>query len=275
MLNKPNSLEEIIINYLKNGPKKTVAVVERFTKNRTFTKQGIYKILRHLKEEEIITINKKEVSLSSIWLRKMADFFALSQYYYKQTTSAPAFLSIADNEKLNLFCKTLEELDIFTAHVLYLITQIIPQEEAIFAYNYHQWFYYGRKENDEFLSQNIEKRGHPLLLLLGDNNKLDTAVRQAYNKGNSRCHILERKLFPDNYYCSFLGDFLIEFYIDKKVNALLENFYKKNIVFNKEAQTELLNILQTKGKNKLVISKNKNKINKLKKMFKKYFYIPK
>jgi hypothetical protein len=271
MFLKPIGIEEIIVDQLKTGPKKTVALVGYVEDNDNGTKQGVYKAIKKLKEEEIITISNKEVSLSSLWLKKMNDFFALAQYYYKQPLTASSFLSLSSAQKISFSLKDLTELDIFSAHVFYLLNQVINKNEPIFAFNYHQWFYYGREENDQFLSYSIKKKQQPLLLLLGNKNDLDFAVKKIYNEGTSQCDILEKKIFPRNYYFIIIGEFLIECYLDEKVVNLLDDFFQKYKKFDSTAQQELTEIINLKCKNRMVISKNSKKIEKLKKIFKRYF----
>ena len=116
MFLKPNNIEDQIINQLKNGPKKNIDLVNFIINEKIGTKQGIYKSLRKLKAEEIITTHKKETSLSGVWLKKMSDFFALTQFYYKQPLTASGFLSLAPGQKVSYSLKTLTELDIFSSH---------------------------------------------------------------------------------------------------------------------------------------------------------------
>lgn len=271
MFLKPNTIEELIINQLKNGPKKNIDLVNFVIDKKIGTKQGVYKALRKLKTEEIVTTHKKETSLSGVWLKKMSDFFALTQFHYKQPITASGFLSLSPDQKVSFSLKTLTELDVFSSHAFYLLNQVIPKDKAIFAFNYHQWFYYGRQENDEFLSREIKNKKQPLLLLLGDNNNLNFEVKKIYNRDNSQCHVLEKKLFNNNYYFDILDDFLIEFKLDERVVKLLDKFFKKYKKFDESAQEELKFIINLRSNNKMTISRNITKIEKLKRPFKKYF----
>lgn len=271
MFLKPNTIEELIINQLKNGPKKNIDLVNFIIDKKNGTKQGVYKALRKLKAEEIITTHKNEASLSGVWIKKMSDFFAVTQFHYKQPITASGFLSLSQGQKISFSLKTLTELDIFSSHAFYLLNQIIPKDRPIFAFNYHQWFYYGRQENDEFLSREIKKQKQPLLLLLGNDNILDFEVKKIYNQNNSQCHILEKELFPHNYYFDILDDFLIEFRLDDKIVNLLDKFFNKHKKFDEIAQEELKFIVNLRSNNKMTISRNVIKIEKLKKSFKKYF----
>lgn len=271
MFLKPQSIEEIIIDQLKNGPKKSVDLVSYMLAKDIRTKQGVYKAIRKLEKEEIVTISKKEVSLSSIWLKKMSDFFSLAQHHYKQPLTASGFLSLSFGQKFSFSLRSLTELDIFSAHVFYLLNQVISKKEPIFAFNHHQWFYYGRQENDQFLSYDIKNKQQPLLLLLGDKNDLNLAVKKRYNEGSFQCHILDKEIFPHNYYFNILGDFLIEAYLDDKAVNYLDDFFKKYKKFDDAACNELSVIINSKSKVRMIISKNVKKIERLKKVFKKYF----
>ncbi|NTV44611.1 MAG: hypothetical protein HGA67_02860 [Candidatus Yonathbacteria bacterium] len=273
MFLKPRSVEEIIIDRLKDGPKKTVDLVVYMVNGRRATKQGVYKAIRKLEKDEIITVSKKEVSLSSIWLQKMSDFFSVAQYHYKEPLSASGFLSLSPGQNISFSFKNLTELDIFSAHVFFLLNQVADKDEPIFAFNYHQWFYYGRQENDDFLSYDIKKKEQPLLLLLGEKNELNSAVRKIYTQGSSQCHILDKKVFPDTYYVNIVGDFLVEIHLDEKTAGRLNDFFKKYKAFDILVQEELADIIKTKGTHRMVISKNGKKIETIKKVFKKYFVL--
>ncbi len=272
MFSKNDTIEELIIGHLNQGAKPVVDIVQYFHAKKSFSKQGVYKALKKLREEEIITVSNKEASLSSIWIRKMADFFSLAEYHYKQSLIAPNFLSLAGNQKISISLKTLKELDIFSAHIFYLATQVTPKNQPVLVYNHHQWFYYGRKDNDEFLAYKASTT-HPVFLLLGDDSPLDIAVKKRYHSNTLQTHCLNRAPFPMRYYVNSIGDFLIEYRLDKKVAEMLDAFFKRHADFNEAAREELKRIITQPAKHTVTISKNEKKNIELKKIFKKYFHI--
>ena len=74
-----------------------------------------------------------------------------------------------------------------------------------------------------------------------------------------------------NYYLNIFGDYIIEARIDEGVALKVDNFYNSNKAVTRDTAQTLTRLL-TQGKTNLTISRNKNKADKLKKLFTPYFY---
>ena len=74
-----------------------------------------------------------------------------------------------------------------------------------------------------------------------------------------------------NYYLNIFGDYIIEARIDEKVAEKVDELYKTHTKVTDET-TKLLTSLLTQGKTIITITRSKKKADKLKKVFKPYFY---
>ncbi len=86
----------------------------------------------------------------------------------------------------------------------------------------------------------------------------------------------EKPLFEkNNYYLNIFGDFIIEAQLDADITNQIDRFYKETLSFDETAKSKLQKIVEGKGKNKLTISRNKRKADKLRAIFKRYFLFKK
>jgi hypothetical protein len=76
-----------------------------------------------------------------------------------------------------------------------------------------------------------------------------------------------------NYYLNIFDDFIIEAHLDEATAKKIDDFYNTATEWDPTTEAILKKIIANEGKNKLTISRNRKKADKLKKMFKNYFYI--
>lgn len=269
-------IEDLLIQSLQEGSFPATALVQKISQIRpTTTKQGVYRVLRKLKGEEKIVVYGGSVSLNLQWLKKMGEFFSLAQYYYSAKGGNPnSLLGIGEKDKLVYFFKNLSLLDSFASHVLHLLDVAVNPSEPIFAYNPHEWFAYARAEAEEMLINTFNASKRQILITSIYRDPLDKELKKRFNNDLLQYHIVERPLFGgDNYYFVAIGGYLIEIYTDEKIAKELDDFYKRTAIYDNKAKSELLGIITKKGKNKLVISKNRRKIEKYLKALSRAFYI--
>jgi ribosomal protein S1 len=77
-----------------------------------------------------------------------------------------------------------------------------------------------------------------------------------------------------NHYINIFGDYIIDAYLDMENAKRIDEFYKKNKKISPNMIEELRVITNQKGRNRLVISKNKKRAHKLRKKLAKDFHIP-
>ncbi len=271
------SLEELAIQKLKNGPMPAIELIAAITETRhATTKQGVYRVLRKLKAEEKIVWHGKTISLNLHWLREMNIFFALAQFQYSSPNHEASLLGIKDKDKIVYSFKNLDLLDVFWGHAFHMLILALPASEPVYIYNPHEWFAYGRSDQEQTLITILEEQKRPTLLTIVHNDPLNQALRQKFSNSIFQYYISSKSYFKkDNYYCNIFGDYIIEVYIDENIHQDLDVFFKNTINFENSTDAQLSQIIHKPGHNKLVISRNHVKAEKLRSMLKKNFFIKK
>lgn len=274
---KPTSLDEYIIQLLQ---KKSLSGADLLTEIKKYrprtTKQALYAALRKLKSDEMVVMNNMQISLSSVWVIRMAEFFQTAKYMYTKSVSQDdGFLNLADGEKISYSFADTHTGDIFWGHTFHLFTEIFPIDKPLYIYNPHQWFIIAanESENEKTLFDNISKTGRSTYLLVGGKEYLDIESKKEFNQENTQYHATVDNVFEKrNYYINTIGDFIIEAYLDEEVTTRVDQFYKKTKVLNHQTQKQLEELVKKSGKTKLVISRNSKKAAKLQKKIGNYFH---
>jgi len=269
-------IEQLILKTLQKGTISTIKLIESISAIRLkTTKQGVYRVLRKLKDEEKIVIHGKSVSLNLHWIKNMNEFFSLAQFYYSPKVANPdGFLNVREKDKIVYFFKNLNLLDSFWSHAFHMFNEISNPKEPIFVYNPHEWFAYARQETEQTLIKTMKEKNRQVLITVAHNEPLDKELKKKFGNDLLQYNIADKKIFEkQNYYFNIFDDCLIEVFIDQKIAKQVDEFFKKTNIFDDKARKELLEIVSKNGKNKLIISRNKKKAEKYKKTLSKNFYI--
>lgn len=269
-------IEQLILKTLQKGTISTIGLIEKISALRfATTKQGVYRVLRKLKNEEKIVIHGKSVSLNLHWIKNMNEFFSLAQFFYSPKVANPdGFLNVREKDKIVYFFKNLNLLDSFWSHAFHMFNEVLNPEEPIFVYNPHEWFAYARQETEQTLIKTMKEKNRQVLITVAHNDSLDKELKKKFRSDILQYDIADKKIFEkQNYYFNIFGDCLIEVFIDQKIAKQIDEFFKKINIFDDKAREKLLEIVSKNGKNKLIISRNKNKAEKYKKTLSKNFYI--
>lgn len=277
MIYDPKTVEESILFFLQKGSLSTTELLQKIQEKRTgTTKQALYKILQKLKEEEVVVVRSKYVSLSHLWINRMAEYFATAQRLYT-THGEPSedFLQLEDGDKITYTFKNPNATDIFWGHAFGILSEVI-KKEPVYVYDPHEWFILARRESEKKLFDEIKEKEKQLFVLIGNKDPLDIFVQKEFDGKMSQYHTTTDSIFSkDNYYLNIFGDFIIETWLDTKTSEDIDHFYKTHMIFDEKAKEALKEIIERRGKNKLVISRNARKAEKLKKIFSKYFFVKK
>ncbi|MDP3769727.1 MAG: hypothetical protein U1A23_04480 [Candidatus Sungbacteria bacterium] len=269
-------IEQLILQTLQKGTVSTIKLIESISAIRfKTTKQGIYRVLRKLKDEEKIVIHGKSVSLNLHWIKNMNEFFSLAQFYYSpKVASSDGFLNVREKDKIVYFFKSLNLLDSFWSHAFHIFNEISNPKEPIFVYNPHEWFAYARQETEQTLIKTMKEKNRQVLITVAHNEPLDKELKKKFGNDLLQYDIADKKIFEkQNYYLNIFDDCLIEVFIDQKIAKQIDDFFKKTNIFDDKAREELFEIVSKNGRNKLVISRNRKKAEKYKKTLSKNFYI--
>lgn len=270
------SIEQLILETLQEGTISIIELIERISVIRlNTTKQGIYRVLRKLTNEEKIVIHRKSVSLNLHWIKKMNEFFSIAHFHYSQkAANTTDFLNIQEKDKIVYFFKNLNMLDSFMNHAFHMFTVISNPEKPILVYNPHEWFAYARQETEDTLIKTLRNQNRQLFITVTHNDPLDQALKKKFQSDLLQYNITNKKIFAKtNYYLNVFDDYLIEVFIDPQIANQIDEFFKKTTRFDDESRDKLAEIVSKNGKNKLVISRNKKKAEKYTKILSKDFYL--
>ncbi len=274
--NIKKGIEEFIILVLSKESLSTILLLQKIQNELSCTKQGFYKALRNLKKQEIVVIHSKKVSLSYTWVKKQSDFFNSLFYKYtnKNNILSADFLFLGNKDSITYKFTNVSMADAFWIHALNILNQKIKEDEPMCIYNPHEWFLLVRSESEKALFENMEQVKRKFVVLVDNKMLLDLSVKKYFNFKTNYYYISEKKIFKkNNYYLNLIGDYCIEVWIDKKISNLIDDFYKKTLIFDDQAKNAFKKIIEIKGKNKFVISKNTERSKKFRKIFKKFFII--
>ena len=273
---EPQKIEEYIVSLLQRGPISNMGLVKEIAVFRPkTTKQAVYDALRKLKKAEMVVTHGKTTSLKSAWISDMSDFFAkVKHFYFINGASDDGFLSFEDGDKITYNFKNPEVADGFWGHAFDILAGIISADEPIYIYNPHEWVLLAREDQEVQMFSRAKKQNKQILLTCPGNTALDKYVKRFFDGTHLQYYLSPIQLFKKpNYYLNVLGDYLIEVWIDEKTHEKIENFYRNHQNFDDDAKKEIQNIIGSQGKNKISISRNKEKAEKLKKTLGKEFYI--
>ncbi len=276
MFHKGHKIEDLILEILSNGSVDTKTLIEKIKLVRLNTsKQAVYKILKVLKENEIIIQNREEIAISSVWLKKLVDFVEKSRLSYKTENNLDInFVNLKQGEKVSYSFKNFEIADMFWAHVFDILLDITPFSFPIFIYNPHEWPLLARTQSETYLLNRLQNISKKLFLLVGNRTQLDIDVGKYFDGEVTNYFASNETVFPkSNYYVNVFDDFLIEVWLDPKISADLDLFYKENKVLDENSKNKILEIIKQKGRNKLVITRNKRKADTIRRVFSKFFVI--
>ncbi len=274
MFPKALKIEDLILQVLENGEENTKSLIEKIRISRPNTsKQAIYKALKKMRQDEIIVQTREQAALSDVWLKKLMDFIERAQLNYKTTVNPGInFLNLKQGEKMTYTFKTFEATDMFWAHAFGVLSEVMPESVPLYLYNPHEWFLLARPDSEVFLFEGLKKTGKQLFVMAGNKDPLDLYAAKYFDGKTLQYYATDNSPFPkSNYYVNVFGDFLIEVWLDEKTTEAIDAFYKNTKMLDEEAKRNLLEIIARKGRNKLVINRNKRKADKIRNIFKRYF----
>lgn len=269
-------IRENIINSLLPGPTVTQSLVLEISLQTKSTVQAVYKSLRILKQEGVITVHNKDTSLSLIWIHKEKERLIFAEYAYLAGKDIITKLSI-DKSRVTFQFKTIAELDLFWTHAYTILTKQVDVKVSRYMLIPHDFFLYAREETDTFwMDKNITKDFITRLVITHPFKADKMATKKRKERKDTPFEFLfsENPLKQDSHlYYNILGDYIFKGSFDKDVNKKLESFIcgvKKLPLLVDEKET-IEAILSTNGKFTLIIEKNHKKATLAENKIEKYF----
>lgn len=270
---KPKNIEETIITLLQSGEKKATGLIEELTHLRkSVTRQAVYVALRNLKSAEVIVIYKGKVALNIAWIKDMTIALNKMAQSYGEKINTFDFLTLGNKESVLYSFNSLIHLDAFWGHAQSLIVEATPAAEAVYAYNPHYWFYIARPATEKKLLAAFVSQKRQFLMTVGNSSNLDKALKVNFT-GDYNQYTFKRLYNRPEYYISAIGDYLIEVFLSRDTASKIERIYNENIRITNSVVDEFSELLKSKTRSKIKISRNHAKAAALKKKLAKNFYI--
>jgi len=271
MLLSDHTIESNIIKTLQKGSVSSVLLVEKIMKDLGVTKQAVYKSLRKLKKNETIGEKGKLLNLNIVWIKKMAHFFESAQFAYT-SESIGVFMDMEEGDSVVYRFKDFNTTDIFWGNAFYSLSQALEEQDTIYLYNPHEWFFVARPESEIELFKNIHTENKKIVLYAAGASPLDILIKQYFIQESQQYYAGGEYLFPkENYYVNVFGGYVVEVWLDLEISKEIDDFFHRHSEITPHASDELQEIINKKGKNKMKISRNKEKAEKLKRKIGKYF----
>ena len=275
----PITIEDYILRILKTGPKTTLFLVEKLNtllKNKKPTKQGIYKSLRKLKREQVITITNSVVTLHDHFLESLEDYIQVAQHNTQKSFIDDSILQLAEGERIVYHFSTVEKADIFWAHLFSLLINTLNENIPLYTYEPHNWFILSSRKNSEHkLINKTHRENIPFLITVGHTTPLDLIAKKEYAITPNIQYHNESKpsLGKNNYHLNIFGDIILEIWTDKKAAEKIHAFFAEHKQLTDDTRQVLESFIHLTGKTRIVISNDKKRAGLLKKKLNKYFWV--
>lgn len=264
-------LQEELLSVLVQGAINGTDLLTKVSLKTTTTKQGLYKALRNLLQNEIVVKEGRFYSLNKVWLARFRDFLEESE---KNLGVCLPFANQVLNGKKVITFKDAEALDIYWGH-LYLTLKNKFKNSPFFFYNRHSWSIYERPHSETYLYKKSLKSDAKVMITLGVNTLIAQKFKKDFAKDNIQITIDEKFLIPKTDHICVVEDYFILTRYDKKTVTLIDSLFNKAILFGETEARELHKILVNCKKPKIIITKNIKKANLWRRRLAKNFVIKK
>lgn len=275
MLPKSN-LEQKVIQLLHGGAVKSTRLVQMLVAEEQITFQAVYAAVRRLRHDEIVLVQGKKLILNSVWLEQMGAFFSKAQKVY--LTKAPeesfSFGTLEEGDRVTYKFKNPVLLDQVWGQVFFELVKRVSIDVPIMIYNPHYWFPIVRQESEATIFKWLQAEGHKAYFATASTSTLDSRTIKEFLKDMSHSYSLGvQKGYENNFYMNIIGDYLIEVTLDESISAKIDGFFAVRESCTTQDVNVLRGIVESVGKNKIVISRNKTKAKRIRTSIAKHFLV--
>ncbi len=260
---------ETIVEILAKGSCTTLELEKLVAKERIVTKQGFYKALRKLVQDEVVEKNKQSVFLSNVWVTRMHDFLDTVDATYQEQTSR-SLVTLSEGESLTYSFRSIGHLDTLWMHYFFLIAKEHPAAD-ILMYDAHEFWSLVRPGAQKFLYEWIKSSKRNSYVVIGSNTELDKKTTSYIKKLGSSVMYEPKASYPKNYFTLVIGDYVIDSLVDKKTGEGIDKIYKTNPLWNEETKRKVISLIEGSLRHKIVITRDIKRAMKIRKQLMKYF----
>lgn len=219
------NLEEAILTLLfKKGPMTAVEIgMELKRKKKKATKQGVYRILRKLRNEEKTTTYKSLISLNDLWVFKLRTLI--------EEHAGPASLvgdvnTLRDGERILLKIKSLTHTDQIWTNIFLNIEGNTRSNDPIFLYNTHNWSTPLRRATDYVHIERFSRYNKKVYTFTSGNTDLDHELARIFRRKGLPC--IKETSIKAKEAVAVIEDFLIRIKIRGQDNAVIDRAFQKS-----------------------------------------------
>lgn len=270
-----SDLQALIISHLRRGAIRIVDLIEilRSIRPQT-TKQGVYQAIRELKSEDIVVSSNKRVSLSSLWIQKMDNFFSVASSTHRRAEGFEKdFLSLQDGEGISYTFRGAINVDRFWNHAIVLLSEQAPEHTPIFFVNNHYWFIFSRSKSEIDLHTYIQSKKSLLLNTSHGNTPLDSIAARKTTSDRIQYAKQEDPRYKKNYYLIVIGDFIIDALYDEETTGEIESIYQKHSEPSEDMIQELASVTAKKRRIKTRVLRSAKRAQILRRRYARNFVI--
>ena len=212
LLSTQPKIEEVIVDSLADGPHDSLVLLEKIQKKTKVTKQGFYRALRELLNDEIITKNKQLVLLNPLWASRIEKFVERINTVSTHKESE-ALLRLDEGDTMVFRFKSIIDLYLLWNHYFFIFCQ--KTEGPVVFFNTHNFWALIRSDIENgmyaWIKENNKKaysvigHGTPLDRTTSDYLKADYGIELTYQP----TPLIRETVFP-----AVFGDYIMSTIID-------------------------------------------------------------
>jgi hypothetical protein len=269
MLSFYKKLENDIVHSLTKGPVPTRSLIKKLAEERRVTEQGVYKALRFLIDQEVVTKGERTIGLSAAWIERLVSFTEqVTQNYVSSELNDP--MRLKEGEKMRYSFSEYTRFDTHWLHVFLLLMKKTGAP-AFFLYP-HMWFSIPRKEASSILYEWSKRNQRFLFRVNTGSTDLDKDIRKRLENEQVQISSNPSLTASVTKYSVAIADFLLSFDIPEQMARDIENIYEKNANID-SAQKDFKHLIQQPWKIRLTVEKNSKKALLFRRRVAKDFYI--
>ena len=255
----PKTVKEKIILILCSEFPLTVKDLKQKIKNNfneSVSYQSVHKELNHLMNDSILICENKKYLLNLEWIRQVGLFsdLIISNYTSQKKHSINKLLELKnDGDSFSFDFDSFADLDNYFLELLSYFNEFFEADKKIIMHYHHNWWPLVYPLREKTIATRLKSR---FFGICGSTSKLDQyCVKFERNIGF--------KVFISNnsslaWKTNVMGDLIVYYYVDSQIHNELELFFNKNKDATLVDLNELIEIIQKKGKFRVLIVRDSN-----------------
>ena len=269
-------VEAAVVDRLLSGARPVGDVVVEVSAALTVSVQGVYKAIRKLRAEEIVTVHNKQIALSGVWIAKEKARLQFAEDAYRSAAELRALIEQESGKVRSVF-KTLGEVDLYWTHAYFQLATRVDPTVPTYSIQPHDWYPYVREETDTHWIKQHREAGRVSRTLITHPGPLDHKVMRERKRELGALFeftLGENPFRQDSAtYYSLLAPYIITVQFAPAVAAALDEFIASHdtLPLSADASKEIGAIIQTSGRFVFTIEKSEKKAAQMEQKVKKYF----